>query len=81
MPLLSPGLKQQLMAASSAVLRLCGKTDWTMLFERIHQIHKRATPNKMMIYKHFLGLFRLYNSNDNSEDAQQNFITDMISSK
>ena len=52
--------------------------DWSTLFERMHAINKRATPNMMMKYKHCLELYRLYNSGNGSEDwldlhFQQNF--------
>ena len=30
-------------------------------FERIHQINNRATPEKIMMYRHWLALYRLYN--------------------
>ena len=47
-------------------------------FDTIHSISKRATPTQMSTYKHALQLFKLYNSNNMSDDwvslnVQQNF--------
>ena len=77
-PSLKAVLKQHLLAASSSALRLCGKSDWTTSFERLHIIHERATPTQVMKYKHCLELYRLYNSEVMSDDwinlnMQQNF--------
>ena len=52
--------------------------DWSTSFERMHSINKRTTPIMMMKYKHCLELYRLYNSEDGSEEwmdfhFQQNF--------
>ena len=32
-------------------------------FERIHSINNRATPEKILLFKHSLSLFKLYNLN------------------
>ena len=77
-PSLKPALKQHLLAASSAALRLCGKVDWSTSYEKTHEIHKRATPAKMMKYRHALELYNVYNSEDMNTDwidlnMQQNF--------
>ena len=48
--LLRPALKQQLLSASNAALKICGHMDWTTSFERMHSINKRATPMMMMKY-------------------------------
>ena len=32
--------------------------------ERIHSMNNRATPKKILMYKHSLALFRLYNHNE-----------------
>ena len=61
-------LKQQLLSASSAALRLCGKSNWPTSFKQIHLIHKRVMPQQMMKYKHSLELYRLYNSNGDRDD-------------
>ena len=61
---MSRALLQHLLAASSAALRLCGNTDWSTSYE----IHKRATPIKMMWYKHAMKLHRLYSSTDGRDN-------------
>ena len=35
----------------------------TISFERIHIMNNRATPEKFLMYKHALALYRIYNSN------------------
>ena len=47
-------------------------------FESIHSLAKRSTPVQMSMYKHALQLYKLFNSNNMSEDwislnIQQNF--------
>ena len=34
-----------------------------VLFERIHSLNNRATPEQILSYKHSLALYRLYNCN------------------
>ena len=67
-PSLKSSLKQQILSASSAALRLCGKSDWSTSYEQIHLIHNRAATQQMMKNKHCLELFRLYNGNDDRDD-------------
>ena len=75
---MNANLKQHLLAASSTALRICGRMDWATSYERLHIIHSRATPAKMMMYKHAIELCNLYNSEEMSDDwvdlnLQQNF--------
>ena len=75
---LIPTLKQLLLSVSSSALRLCGKVGWSTSFEKTHSSHNRATPTKMMLYKHALELYTVHNSEDMNEDwidlnQQQNF--------
>ena len=49
---LNQALHRHLKAASSAVLGLCGKRDWTTSQEVMHRTHKRATPEGMMNYNY-----------------------------
>ena len=77
-PSLKASLKQQLFSCSSEALKLCGRLDWTISFERLHSLHKRANPMSMMRYKHSLELYKLYNGSDDRQDwidlnFQQNF--------
>ena len=78
-PSLKPQLKQQLLSASARALRIC-TPDYNSLmsFEQIHSVNKRATPKQMMIYKHALLLFKIWNDPIYSKDwlalnFQQNF--------
>ena len=44
LPTLKASVKQKLLSVSSEGLRLCSRMDWTMSFETLHAINKRATP-------------------------------------
>ena len=71
-------LKQQLLSCSSEALKLCGRLGWTISFERLHSLHKRANLMSMMRYKHSLELYKLYNGSNDRKDwidlnFQQNF--------
>ena len=71
--------KRHLLAVSSMALKLCQfQLDKMISFERLHEIHKRATPTKMMHYRLAIQLYKIYNGkikNDNWIDLnfQQNF--------
>ena len=60
-------------------IKLClTKLPLNTSFESIHTLANRATPTQMSAYKHAIQLYKLYNSNDMSEDwislnIQQNF--------
>ena len=48
-------------------IKMCMKFDCRRIsFVNIHAMNKRATPEKYLIYKHALMLFKLYNSIDYS---------------
>ena len=76
---LKPQLKQQLLSASARALRICTPNyNNLMSYEQIHAINKRATPNQMMLYKHSLLLYKIWNDAIYSKDwlalnFQQNF--------
>ena len=71
LPSLKQTLKQKILSSSARALKLCMKFDTSMYsFERIHSINKRATPEKFMIYKHAIQLFKLYNDGCNSLEWQ-----------
>ena len=78
-PTLSPHLKQKLLSASANAIKLSlSALPLNTSFDTIHSISKRATPTQMSTYKHALQLFKLYNSNNMSDDwvslnVQQNF--------
>ena len=60
-------------------LRLCETHYDNMIsFERLHEIHGRATPLKMMKYRMAIQLYKIYNGRSQNEDwidlnFQQNF--------
>ena len=72
-------LKQYLLAASSAALKLCeNNTKIRKSYATLHALNKIATPEKMMIYKMSIQLHKIYNSQNMNEDwidlhFQQNF--------
>jgi hypothetical protein len=68
-PNLNPNSKQHLLAASAKALKLCDNTySPFQSFIDLHRSHTRATPFQFSIYKHALLLFKLYNSNELSDD-------------
>ena len=79
LPTLSPHLKQKLLSASANAIKLClTALPPNTSFKTIHVLAKRATPTQMTNYKHALQLFKLFISNNMSEDwislnFQQNF--------
>ena len=74
-PSLNPNSKQLLMSASAKALRLC-INDQTTVYSYIdmHKITNRATPSQMLLYKHAILLFKLYNTlNSTSDWVKLNF--------
>ena len=78
-PMMDPRSKRQLLADSAMALKLCkSQYDSMMGYERLHELHNRATPIKMMRYWMAIQLYKLYNSGTESQDwmdlnFQQNF--------
>ena len=69
LPTLSPNLKQKLLSASSAPLKICTKNYNNMIsFEALHLINNRALPNQITFYKHALCLHKLYNSDSTNSN-------------
>ena len=67
LPDLKQILKQKLLSFSANAIKMCMKFDCRRIsFVNIHAMNKRATPEKYLIYKHALMLFKLYNSIDYS---------------
>ena len=64
---LRANLKQSLLSASAKALKTCLKyrTD-DVSFIKIHEICNRATPEKYLLYKHALSLFKLMKDNNHS---------------
>ena len=62
---LKSNLKKMLLSASARAVKMCVKfkTDY-LSFIWIHSMYNRATPEKFLLYKHALTLFKLINTND-----------------
>ena len=77
--MMDPRSKKQLLAASAMALRLYETHYDNMIsYERLHEIHGRATPFKMMKYRMAIQLYKIYNGRSQNEDwidlnFQQNF--------
>ena len=78
-PSLKPQMKQQLLSASARALKICTPNcNNLMSFDQIHAINKRATPNQILLYKHSLLLYKIWNDSLYSKEwlalnFQQNF--------
>ena len=60
-------LKQKLLSSSAKAIKACSKFDTSHLsFNKIHEMYKRGTPEKYLLYKHALTLHKLINSNDHN---------------
>ena len=56
-------LKQKLLSSSAKAIKACVKhCTREISFERIHEMYNRATPNRFLLYKHALCLFKMINS-------------------
>ena len=61
-PSLGVRLKGHLLAASASALKLCTPGyNYRMSYATLHYLNNRATPDKMMLYKHALLLYKVYN--------------------
>ena len=59
--------KKKLMSLSANALTICMKYDTQMVFfTKIHKMNQRATPQKYLLYRHALMLYKILNSNDYS---------------
>ena len=68
-PCLNVNVKQKLLSMSAKIIRVCMRNvDYNVSFERIHSINKRATPEKIMLYRHALMLYKLYNGNEQTTE-------------
>ena len=64
LPTLSPELKQMLLSASANALKLTqNNPNYMQSFIDIHKSCKRALPEQMILYKHAILLYKLYNEN------------------
>ena len=66
---LNPNSKQHLLSASPNALRHSDITNFpNRSFVDLHRLNKGAKPTQMSTYKHALLLFKLYKSNEQSDD-------------
>ena len=57
--------KKKLLSSSAGAIKTCVKYNTNdTSFERLHEIYQRATPEKYLLYKTALTLYKLYNSTD-----------------
>ena len=69
LPTLSPQLKQKLLSASAAPLKLCTRLyDRSMSFDTLHFINKCATPKQFTTYRHDILLHKYYNDESNNNN-------------
>ena len=69
LPTFSPALKQKILSASAAPLKMCTPQYNSLIsFKSLHTINKRAMPCQISLYKHALRLHILHNSESTSYD-------------
>ena len=62
-------LKKKLLSASANAIKIClSQLPTNTSYESIHRLAKRGTPTQMCHYKHAIQLFKLFNSNEMSDD-------------
>ena len=67
LPSLKATLKQKLMSVSTLALKTCTKfNNQEISYHQYHIYNNRATPEKYLIYKHAILLFKLYKDTSNS---------------
>ena len=63
LPTLKTELKQKLISISARAIKTCMYYPDNMIsFENIHKMNNRAMPNAVMLYKHAIQLFKIYNA-------------------
>ena len=68
-PSLHANLKKHLLSCSAQALKILGNnSDLRISFEQLHRMNGRATPNQMMLYKHSLLLFKIFNDTHQTDD-------------
>lgn len=80
LPKLNPILKNHLLAASSNALKICTPSfDRSMSYATLHSVNKRATPSQMMLYKHAILLYKIYNNQHPPKDWLELNFTQLLS--
>ena len=76
LPQISPAIKQKLLSASAAPLKLTTTNYHQMIsYNLLHYLNKRATPDQMTKYKHALLLHKTYNDESMSKNWTNLFLT------
>ena len=82
LPTLKPQLKQKIIAASAAPLKIITKDyNHQMSYSTIHYLNKRALPSQITNYKHALILFKIYNSNTMDNDFMTFFFNQQFTAR
>ena len=80
LPKLNPLLKNHLLAASATALKICTPSfNRSMSYITLHSINLRATPSQMMIYKHAILLFKIFNNQQPPQDWMDLHFNQLIS--
>ena len=67
LPSLHVNLRQKLLSSSAKAIRMCSKSYINDLsFDTLHARYNRATPEKVLLYKHALSHYKLFNSTDHN---------------
>ena len=71
-PSLKVTLKKKLLSSSALALKACTKLNCDFVsFENLHKLNMRGTPEQMMLYRHSLLLYKLYNGGDTGFEWQK----------
>ena len=82
LPTLKPQLKQKIIAASAAPLKIITKDyNHHMSYSTIHYLNKRALPSQITNYKHALILYKIYNSNTMDNDFMTFFFNQQFTAR
>ena len=82
MPQLNPAIKQKLLSASAAPLKLTTTNYHQMIsYNSLHYLNKRTTPDQMTKYKHALLLHKTYNDESMSKNWTNLFFNQQFNSR
>ena len=78
-PSLRSDLKHNLLAASSCALRSCLMNEgFDISFVNLHKMHKKCTPEQIMLYQISLKLHKLVNEHDNNLSFEHVTVMDQV---
>ena len=82
LPILNPQLKQKLLSASAAPLKLCTRMyDRSMSFDTLHTLNKRATPKQFTTYRHAILLHKVYNDETTNQNRLDLFFNQQFNNR